>query len=107
MPKNPVIIPPEGPYTMQSTDVEREIRSFVITNFLYGQPLDLQPGDSLLEKGIIDSTGVLELVAFLETQYAITIEDDEVIPNNLDSLQSLTGFVTRKLKLTDQESICR
>ncbi len=85
---------------MQSIDVEQEIRSFVIDNFLYGQPLNLLPGDSLLEKGIIDSTGILELVTFLEAQYAITVEDDEVIPDNLDSLQNLTAFVTRKLNGT-------
>jgi acyl carrier protein len=85
---------------MQSIGVEQEIRSFVIDNFLYGQPLNLQPADSLLEKGIIDSTGVLELVTFLETQYAFTIEDDEVVPDNLDSLQNLTAFVTRKLNGT-------
>jgi acyl carrier protein len=82
---------------MQSIDVEQEIRGFVIDNFLYGQPLELMPGDSLLEKGIIDSTGVLELVTFLETQYSITIEDDEVVPGNLDSIENLTAFVTRKL----------
>jgi acyl carrier protein len=81
---------------MQTISVELELRNFMIDNFLYGRSIDLQPGDSLLEKGIIDSTGVLELVAFLETQYAITVEDDEVTPGNLDSLESLVGFLARK-----------
>lgn len=54
---------------MQISDIESEISSFVLTNFLFGQSLDLQPGDSLLENGVIDSTGVLELMAFLEENY--------------------------------------
>jgi acyl carrier protein len=95
--QNPFQIRGTGPGPMQSTDVEHEIRCFVIDNFLYGRPLNLQPGDSLLEKGIIDSTGVLELVTFLETQYSFKVEDDEMVPDNLDSLQSLTAFVTQKL----------
>jgi acyl carrier protein len=57
----------------------------------------LQPNDSLLENGVIDSTGVLELVAFLEEHYAIKVEDDEVIPDNLDSTDSITAYVEKKL----------
>jgi acyl carrier protein len=60
--------------------------------------LDLKPGDSLLDKGVIDSTGVLELVAFLESQYAITVEDDDVIPDNLDSIENIVQFVSKKLQ---------
>jgi len=59
--------------------------------------VDLQPGDSLLEKGVIDSTGVLELVAFLEERYAIEVQDDEVIPDNLDSVTKVATYVTSKL----------
>jgi acyl carrier protein len=82
---------------MQDTNVENEIRNFVIANFLFGRDLDLQPGDSLLEKGVIDSTGVLELVAFLEEQYAIEVEDDEVTPDNLDSIECIAAYVGKKL----------
>ena len=82
---------------MHTPDIEREVHSFVITNFLFGQPLDLQPEDSLLGRGLIDSTGVLELVAFLEEHYAITVEDEEVIPDNLDSVKNVATYVTKKL----------
>lgn len=82
---------------MQLPDIERDVRDFVVNNFLFGQPLDLSAEDSLLDKGVIDSTGVLELVAFLESQYAFTMEDDEVIPENLDSLHNIATFVARKL----------
>jgi acyl carrier protein len=68
-----------------------------MTNFLYGQPSNLGPGDSLLDKGVLDSTGVLELVAFLEERYAIKVEDEEVIPDNLDSMQNIATYVVRKL----------
>ena len=85
---------------MHRPDIEREVHSFVISNFLFGQTLDLQPGDSLLDKGVIDSTGVLELIAFLEEQYAIKVEDDEVIPDNLDTERSIAAFVKKKLSYT-------
>jgi acyl carrier protein len=85
---------------MQKSDIQREIHSFVLTNFLFGQSLDLQPSDSLLEKGVIDSTGVLELVAFLEENYGIKVEDEEVIPDNLDSTGSIAAYVGKKLSYT-------
>ena len=82
---------------MQTADIEGEVHSFVITNFLFGQPLDLQPDDSLLDKGVIDSTGVLELVAFLGKRYAIHVDDEDLIPENLDSIRNIAAFVVRKL----------
>jgi acyl carrier protein len=84
---------------MQHSDIEQNVRDFVVTNFLFGQPLQLDPTDSLLEKGIIDSTGVLELIAFLESQYGIAMEDGEVVPENLDSLHNIAAFVARKLSV--------
>jgi acyl carrier protein len=85
---------------MQRPEIESEIHSFVLTNFLFGQALELHPGDSLLEKGVIDSTGVLELVAFLEERYAIKVEDDELTPGNLDSTGNIATYVERKLNCT-------
>jgi acyl carrier protein len=82
---------------MLATDIEREIHSFVLTNFLFGQTVDLQPDDSLLGRGLIDSTGVLELVDFLEERYEIKVEDEEVTPNNLDSVGKVAAYVVRKL----------
>jgi acyl carrier protein len=82
---------------MAADDIEREINSFVLTNFLFGQSVELQPDDSLLGRGLIDSTGVLELVDFLEERYEIKVEDEEVIPNNLDSVRKVAAYVARKL----------
>jgi acyl carrier protein len=79
------------------TDYEVDLRQFIVENFLFGkQDAPLSSSDSLLEQGIIDSTGVLELVSFLEQKYRITIQDDELVPENLDSIDRLVGFVSRK-----------
>jgi acyl carrier protein len=79
--------------------IEKEIRNFVIENFLFGQGGDqLFNEDSFLEKGIIDSTGVLELIAFLEETYQINIADEELVPENLDSVQRVVNFIERKQK---------
>jgi acyl carrier protein len=78
--------------------MKTEIRQFIVDNFLYGQE-DNTLGDniSFLEKGIIDSTGILELVSFIEGKYGITIEDEELIPDNFDSLTKLSVFISRKI----------
>jgi acyl carrier protein len=78
--------------------IAQEIRDFVVTNFLYGQEdHNLTSDQSLLENGIIDSTGVLELVAFLEQRFGIAVADRELLPENLDSVQNASAFVARKL----------
>jgi len=79
--------------------MQNEIRQFVIDNFLFGQS-DRQLGnsDSFLESGIIDSTGVLELIAFIESKYEVSIADEELVPANLDSIDRVSTFVERKLQ---------
>jgi len=78
--------------------VDRIIHDFIVERFLYGdQSKPLGPEESLLEKGIIDSTGVLELVTFLQTEFGIEIPDEEIIPDNLDSIAKLTRYVQHKL----------
>ena len=79
------------------------MRRFVVENFLFGQRApDLTGSDSLLERGVMDSTGVLELVAFLQSRYGITIEDHELVPDNLDTLDRIVAFVRAKLaQVTD------
>ena len=80
------------------SSTSREIREFVISNFLFGQEDGgLSDEQSLLESGIIDSTGVLELVAFLEQRYGISVGDRELLPENLDSIRNASVFVSRKL----------
>jgi acyl carrier protein len=79
--------------------IAREIKDFVVTNFLFGQQgAGLADDQSFLESGVIDSTGVLELVAFLEQRYGITVADRELLPENLDSVQNVSRFVARKLE---------
>ena len=76
---------------------EREVREFIVTNFLFGDESHAPAKeDSLLERGIIDSTGVLELVGFLESTYNIKITDQELVPANLDSVGNLVRFIDRK-----------
>ena len=78
--------------------IEQEIRQFIIDNFLFGElDADLANDDSLLDRGILDSTGVLELVAFLEDKYMMKVQDDELVPQNLDSVNGLVQFVNRKV----------
>jgi acyl carrier protein len=76
--------------------IQETIRNFIIENFLFGDPGDFSDADSLLEKGIIDSTGVLELVAFLEKTYGIKVADEELVPENLDSVSNVVQYLSRK-----------
>jgi acyl carrier protein len=74
----------------------KEIRDFVVTNFLFGDASSLQDNTSLLDRGIIDSTGMLELIMFLEQTYDIKIEPEEMLPENLDSVNKVVQFLGRK-----------
>jgi len=73
-----------------------EIRRFITTNFYVADPAKLADDASFLDQGIIDSTGVLEVVTFLEDKFGIVVGDSEMLPENLDSLKNLTAFVERK-----------
>jgi len=75
-----------------------EIKEFIVANFLFGQEgAGFADDQSFLESGIIDSTGLLELVSFVEQKYGITITDRELVPENLDSLRNVSQMVARKL----------
>ena len=76
--------------------VKQEIRNFIMTNYMLNGERPLGDHDSLQELGIVDSTGVLELVSFLQEKFSIEI-DDELSPENLDSVSNLTHFVSAKL----------
>jgi acyl carrier protein len=82
--------------SIQTTEIEREVRDFVVKHFLSGHAEKLRDDGSLLGD-VIDSTGVLELVSYLQDRFNITVEDEEVVPANLDTVNSLAGFVARKL----------
>jgi acyl carrier protein len=74
-----------------------KVREFIIENFLFGDGDMLTEDTSFLESGIIDSTGILELIFFLEETFAMKIEDEELIPENMDSLKNISRFMERKL----------
>jgi acyl carrier protein len=76
--------------------IASSLRQFIRENFLFGQDLAFADHDSLLELGIVDSTGVLELVTFIEDRHRITIEDEELVPENLDSIENLVRFIGAK-----------
>lgn len=78
--------------------IENEIRKFIMENFILDGEVNLSEDDSLLEKGIIDSTGVLELVSFIEATYQFKIKDEELVPENLDSIKNILQFIQNKLK---------
>ena len=78
------------------TDMREKVRGFIVENFLFGQGDDLQDDTSFLEKGILDSTGVLELVAFLEETFSIKIDAEETLPDNLDSVDLICAFLATK-----------
>lgn len=82
---------------MQTATITLRVRSFIVENFLLGQDTGFKDSDSFLEGGIIDSTGVLQLVAYLQETYGITVEDEELIPENMDSLNNLSAYLRRKL----------
>jgi acyl carrier protein len=80
-----------------SDNVAQSVRAFIVERFLFGQGgEDLKDSDSLLQKGIIDSTGALEVVSFLEETYGISVEDKELVPDNLDGIGRIAAFVARK-----------
>jgi acyl carrier protein len=80
------------------TETKQQIRNFIENNFMIcREPESLDEDKSLLEQGLIDSTGVLELVAFLEKNFSVTIGDDEVTIQNLGSLNKMTKFIDDKL----------
>lgn len=78
-------------------EVKESVRQYIIENFLFGDESPLESDSmSLLDGGIIDSVGVMELVAFLEQDFGLTIADEDLVPENLDSVDNLTGFIGRR-----------
>lgn len=76
------------------SDIKTAVRQFIIDNFLMGQGGDqIRDDNSLLEAGALDSTGVIELVAFIENAFGIKVRDEDMVPENLDSLSSIERYV--------------
>ena len=78
-------------------DIREQIKGFVIENFLFGSDdATLGDDDSFLESGIIDSTGVLEVVGFIEDEFDVEVLDEELVPDNFDSLNKLVAYIAKK-----------
>jgi acyl carrier protein len=78
------------------TDPKKQLREFVVETFLFGEAGGLTDDTSFLREGIIDSTGVLELVAYLEASHGVKIKDEELIPENLDSISAIAAYLAKK-----------
>jgi acyl carrier protein len=77
-------------------EMKEKIRMFIVENFLFGKANGLGDDSSFLDEGIIDSTGILELVSFLEEQYGIRVEDEELVPENLDCINNVVAYLESK-----------
>ena len=83
--------------------IRDDIRSFVIDTFLFGEDDGLKDESSFLEEGIVDSTGIMQLVSFLQERYRVSIEDEELIPDNLDSIKRVATFIEEKMRVVKLE----
>jgi acyl carrier protein len=87
-----------GEMALAQSNVKNMIKEFIYTQRMIGRPPDsLKDSDSLLEKGILDSTGVLELVGYLEENFGFSVEDLEMIPENLGSIDNIVTYVQKKI----------
>lgn len=80
-----------------TTSIEQKIQLFLVEKFPMARKAGIQKQTSLLERGILDSLGILDVVSFLETEFSIVIGDDELLPENFQTLAALTAFVMNKL----------
>ena len=78
-------------------ELRDRLKAYIVENFLFGDDNNFDDSTSFLESGIIDSTGILEVISYLEESFGIKINDNELIPDNLDSIDNIQNFVTRKL----------
>jgi acyl carrier protein len=77
-------------------EIAQRIRTYIVENFLFGDDQELSNSQSLLDAGVIDSTGVIELVTFLEDSFGVEVADDELVPENLDTIDNIAAFTKRK-----------
>ncbi len=82
---------------MLQGEIGRQVTQFIRKNFLFDETKTLNEKESLIATGVIDSTGILELISFLETTFNIKFDDDELVAENFDSIERITAFLSRKL----------
>lgn len=76
--------------------VEQKLKQFIVENFYVSDPAEIRDDTLLVTTGVIDSTGMLEMISFLEEAFGISIADSEMTPENLESIERMTRFVSRK-----------
>jgi len=82
----------------KSSAIKKTVRDFIVQNFLYwSDHIEIEDDQSLVEEGIIDSTGMLELVGFLESTFEVTVADEEFVPENLDTLNAISVYIANKM----------
>ena len=80
-----------------ASELQTQVRTFILENYLFTDDESaLGPDESLLDRGIVDSTGMLEIIMFIEDELGVQVEDEEMIPENLDSVNRIAAFVGRK-----------
>ncbi len=83
---------------MQKSLISASVRRFIETNLLFGDSASVTDNSSLLESGVLDSTSVIEVISFLESEYSITFDDDELVAANFESIDRIASFVDGKLR---------
>ncbi len=87
---------------MDASAIKSRVRQFVTTTFYVPDPSQVTDEVSFLETGIVDSTGVLEILGFLQSEFGVTVEDDEILPENLDSVARVAAYIERKTNVGDR-----
>jgi acyl carrier protein len=82
---------------MSMNEVRAKIRGFIVENFLFGDEDGVKDDSLFLDEGIIDSTGILELVSFLEEEFSFHVEDEELVPENLGSINNVVAYLEKKI----------
>ncbi|MDP2270264.1 MAG: acyl carrier protein [Archangium sp.] len=77
-------------------ETREQVRQFIISNFYVSDPAALADHASLLDAGVVDSTGVLEIITFIESTFSVSVEDQEMLPENLDAVSNIVKFVHKK-----------
>ena len=83
--------------------IESQIKEFILKNLYFAEGNRLSDDDSFLETGVVDSTGVMELVAFVQAEFGVTVKSQEIVVENFDSIRKVARFIRRKLSLPEQE----
>ena len=79
------------------SSIKKKVRGYILENYLFTDDESALADDtSFLERGIIDSTGIMEVIAFLQEEFGIEVEDEEMVPENLDSVDNIAAYVSRK-----------